>query len=182
MKESKPVHSATKGKIAEFQVIGELLKRGVQVYVPIVDVEGIDAIVRQADGSLVEIQVKSSHTNTYPRFFIVPAFEPRDNFFIVGVVLGLDEPETWIIPSARYVELCAKPSKSNTFELDLDQRPRGTSIKRSALLAEYFEAWHLLTGAYDEEDEQELEAGYRASMEVFAEDWSSKEDAVYDTL
>jgi hypothetical protein len=43
------------GKRAELYVIGELLKLGVMPYLPVVDVEGIDAVVRIRSGKLLAI-------------------------------------------------------------------------------------------------------------------------------
>jgi hypothetical protein len=37
------------GKRGELTVIGELLKRGFDVYIPVVDTEGIDCIVKTKD-------------------------------------------------------------------------------------------------------------------------------------
>ena len=45
------------GKRAEFLVFGELIRRNADVYLPIIDI-GIDAIVRQLDGTHLDIQVK----------------------------------------------------------------------------------------------------------------------------
>ena len=47
------------GEIAELYVFGELLKRGVLPYVPVVD-EGVDALVRTFGGHVIELQIKSA--------------------------------------------------------------------------------------------------------------------------
>ena len=47
------------GKRAEFLVFSELIKRNADIYIPIIDV-GVDALVRQRDGTHLELQVKST--------------------------------------------------------------------------------------------------------------------------
>jgi len=51
--------SASFGKRIEFSIIGEMLKEGLDVYIPMVDDMGIDAIVRRYTGSFLEIQIKA---------------------------------------------------------------------------------------------------------------------------
>jgi hypothetical protein len=43
--------TASFGKRIEYSIIGEMLKEGLDVYTPMVDDIGIDAIIRKADGS-----------------------------------------------------------------------------------------------------------------------------------
>ncbi len=52
-------HSAGFGKRIEYYVIGLILKEGIDIYVPLVDDNAIDAVVRQQDGSYLEIQIKA---------------------------------------------------------------------------------------------------------------------------
>jgi hypothetical protein len=49
--------SAGFGKRIEFWIIGQMLKEGLDVYVPLVDDMAIDAVVRRADGSFIEVQI-----------------------------------------------------------------------------------------------------------------------------
>jgi hypothetical protein len=50
-------HSAGFGKRIEYWVIGLMLKEGLDVYVPLVDDFGVDAVVRRKDGTYAEIQI-----------------------------------------------------------------------------------------------------------------------------
>ncbi len=75
-------NSNKKGKAIEHYIISELLKNDFDVYTPVVDV-GTDLIVKDKDGGLVEIQVKSRMINKDEDCFIMKLFEPRHNFFIV---------------------------------------------------------------------------------------------------
>ena len=43
-------HTAGFGKRIEFWIIGEMLKQGLDVYIPLVDDNAIDAVVRRQDG------------------------------------------------------------------------------------------------------------------------------------
>lgn len=52
-------HSAGFGKRIEYWVIGLMLKEGIDVYVPLVDDDAIDAVIKKSDGSFVEVQIKA---------------------------------------------------------------------------------------------------------------------------
>lgn len=89
----------TTGKEGELRVIGELLKRGFEVYTPLVDIVGIDCVIR-TDVGYREIQVKTRESAKL-LLFDVKEFTPRDNFFII--CYNIKEPETfWVIPSKVY--------------------------------------------------------------------------------
>jgi hypothetical protein len=59
-------HTAGFGKRIEFWIIGEMLKEGLDVYVPLVDDKAIDAVVRRRDGSFVEVQIKARSREIIP--------------------------------------------------------------------------------------------------------------------
>lgn len=59
-----------KGKRAEFMVFGELITRGANVYLPVIDV-GIDAILRVKSGIYREVQVKSTEAEEQAGYFNV---------------------------------------------------------------------------------------------------------------
>ena len=82
------------GKRGELFVFTELLKRGLVSYVPLVD-EGIDALVRTSDEQLIEIQIKAAGSagGKFPRWFGMPEFSPKRNFFIVAIEFSEDEPK-----------------------------------------------------------------------------------------
>jgi hypothetical protein len=60
-------HSAGFGKRIEFWVIGQMLKEGLDVYIPLVDDNAIDVVVRRKDGSFVEVQIKALKPRSLPR-------------------------------------------------------------------------------------------------------------------
>jgi hypothetical protein len=91
----------TIGKHGELMVIGELLKRGFDVYLPAVDIGGIDCIIKTETG-YKEIQIKTRESAKI-LLFDVKNLTPRDNFFII--CYNLKEPDTfWVIPSKVFKE------------------------------------------------------------------------------
>ncbi|MFQ5880192.1 MAG: hypothetical protein ACE5IZ_08480 [Dehalococcoidia bacterium] len=166
------------GKRGEYLVLAGLLKRGARVYVPVVDAEGIDAIVRRADGSFVELQVKTaSMSNKCPRWFQVTNLKPRPNFYILGV--SLRDGEIWVIPSlvfAKYATISISKHGAEICDLNLNggQRKYGAALKDK--LAEYCNAWHLIT------QPTEADSVLNPVEASFAEDWDSEADSVYDII
>ncbi len=52
-------HSAGFGRRIEYWLIGRMLREGLDVYVPLVDDFGIDAVVRKRDNQFIEDQIKA---------------------------------------------------------------------------------------------------------------------------
>lgn len=48
-------HSAGLGKRIEYWIAGLMLKEGIDVYMPLIDDNGIDAVVRRDDGTFIEV-------------------------------------------------------------------------------------------------------------------------------
>ena len=89
----------------EYWVIGRMLKEGLDVYVPLVDDMGIDCIVRRADGSFVEVQIKARSKRVVPgdaALFAALTHEHRDNYWFVFYSERLDT--TWIMTSAEFIQ------------------------------------------------------------------------------
>jgi len=76
------INSSKKGKAVEHYLISELLNQGLEVYLPVVD-SGIDFIVKDRNGGLIEVQVKSRSIMSDKSFFSIKDFKPRYNFFII---------------------------------------------------------------------------------------------------
>lgn len=51
--------SASFGKRMEFSIIGELLMQKLDVYTPLVDDHGVDAVIKKKDGTFIELQIKA---------------------------------------------------------------------------------------------------------------------------
>lgn len=79
------LESSVKGAIGENIVIGEFLRRGFDVYRPIVD-RGIDCIIRTVDGKFFEIQTKTRHTTERGKYwFQVRHLKVRPNFLFCAI-------------------------------------------------------------------------------------------------
>lgn len=169
------------GKRGEFLVLGQLLERGASLYVPVVDAQGIDAIIRLAHGQFLEIQIKSVATAKSKRWFQVFNLDPRPDFYIIGVALSVTPPEAWIFPSEIFAEHATRSTDKNgkqIFDLDLDSGIRKHGQPLIEVLGEYLYAWSQLL----DEDPAEIDVITMMSMEAFAENWNSEEDSAYDNL
>jgi hypothetical protein len=97
-------HRAGFGRRIEYWVIGQMLKEGLDVYVPLVDDNAIDAIVRRSDGSFVEVQIKARSNDVISgdgALFAAIPHEVRSNYWFVFYSERLDV--TWIMTSAEFI-------------------------------------------------------------------------------
>lgn len=134
------------GKIGELYVFNELLNRGVAPYVPLVD-EGMDAIVRGPEEQCLELQIKSAGSagGKYHRWFQMPKFGPRKNFFILGVEFNDGLPRNvWVLPSAVFDKYAGRPAKGSPRDLDLDGGTRKHGMKLRELLCGFQNRWELI--------------------------------------
>lgn len=106
--EKKPVssfrHSAGFGKRIEYWVAGLMMKEGIDVYMPLVDDNAIDAVVRREDGSFVEVQIKARSRSVVTgdaALFAAITHERRDNYYFVFYSERLDE--FWIMTSEEFI-------------------------------------------------------------------------------
>ena len=104
-------HLAGFGKRIEFFVIGQMLKEGLDVYIPLVDDNAIDAVVRKEDGSFVEVQIKArSKDVTFGdgALFAAISHEYRKNYWFVFYSERL---ETIFIMSSKEFLIESKQNK-----------------------------------------------------------------------
>jgi len=101
--------SASFGKRQEFVAIAELLRRGFDVYLTLVDDQQIDCVVRmEIDGKPVylDIQIKARSKDCNPRnagtFAALEVRNPRPNFFFIFYSEQADS--YWIVPSLDLVK------------------------------------------------------------------------------
>lgn len=101
--------SASFGKRQEFVAFGELLKRGFDVYMTLVDDQQIDCVIRlpkKPKPVYLDIQIKarSSQANIVSagQFSALVIKDPRENFFYIFY----SEPANsyWVIPSLALVK------------------------------------------------------------------------------
>ena len=141
------IGATEKGKLGELYVFSKLIEKGAMPFQPIADVSGVDAVVRKKDETYVEIQVKSTWPPEQAGYINVPDLNVRRELFIVGLIYanlpGLIEemPEAWIIPSDVFE---ANTTERRLLSLGLGITKHEKSLREK--LADYREAWHLLTG------------------------------------
>ena len=98
-------HSAGFGKRIEYWVVGLMLKHGLDVYLPLVDDDAIDAIVKKPDGNFVEVQIKARSKTVKTgdaALFAAITHEPRKNYWFVFYSERLDI--IWIMSSEEFIE------------------------------------------------------------------------------
>jgi len=98
-------HSAGFGKRIEFYVIGRMLKEGLDLYIPLVDDNAIDAVVRKADGTFVEIQIKARSKDVKfgdGALFAAIPHEYRKNYWFIFYSERLDT--IFILSSKEFLQ------------------------------------------------------------------------------
>ena len=141
------IGTTEKGKLGELYVFGKLIEKGAMPFVPVADIQGVDAVVRKKDGTYVEIQIKATWPPEQAGYFNVPDLYVRKDLFIVGLIYAnlpgqIEEmPEAWIIPSEVFA---ANTTKRRLLGLGLGDTEHERSLREK--LADYREAWDLLTG------------------------------------
>ena len=101
-------HSAGFGKRIEYYVIGLMLKEGLDVYVPLVDDNAVDAIIRKSDGTFLEIQIKARGNDVNMgdgALFATIKHEPRENYHFIFYSERLQC--MWIMSSEEFLQECA---------------------------------------------------------------------------
>lgn len=109
-------NSAGFGKRIEYSIIAQMLKEGLDVYVPLVDDYGIDAVVRKPNGTFVEVQIKARSLDVNPgdeALFAGIRHEHRSNYWFVfyaeGVRRNPTDPEptplTWVLSSKEFLDV-----------------------------------------------------------------------------
>ena len=80
-------HSAGFGRRMEYWLIGQMLREGLDVYVPLVDDFGIDAVIRKRDNQFIEIQIKARSRTVLlgdtALFAAIDHPEPRRSYYFV---------------------------------------------------------------------------------------------------
>ena len=133
------------GQIGELYVFSELLKQGLEVYKPLLD-EGLDALVRLPNGQVIELQIKSAGGagGKDPRWFQMPAFTPRAEFFIVCVeFLDNEVVAIWVFPSMVF-HAYASGSKTKLRDLNLDSGKRKYGEPLTDRLCGFRNRWELI--------------------------------------
>ena len=97
-------HTAGFGKRIEYWIIGRMLKEGLDVYVPLVDDDAIDAVVKRQDGSFITVQIKARSKDVIEgdaALFAAIPHELRDNYWFVFYSERMDM--TWLMTSQEFI-------------------------------------------------------------------------------
>jgi hypothetical protein len=98
-------NSAAFGKRIEYYVVGLMLKEGLDVYLPLVDDDAIDAVVKRPDGRFVEVQIKARSKNVGfgdAALFAAMTHELRSNYWFVFYSERMDM--MWIMSSNEFIQ------------------------------------------------------------------------------
>ena len=143
---SRTVDKQLAGERGELYVFGELQKRGMVSYVPLVK-EGVDALVRTATGAVIEIQVQATGSagGKYPRWFQMGHLEPRKNFMIIGVEFEEGDPKcAWIFPSIVFDKFATNPANGTPRDLNLEVGVKKYGMPMKYLLCGFRDRWELI--------------------------------------
>ena len=112
METKKYRHTASFGKRAEYFIIAQMLKEGLDCYVPLVDDEGIDVVIKKNDKTFVMVQIKARSKNVRSgnaALFANLHHEHRDNYFFVfyseRMQKDTEKPFYWILSSEEFLSL-----------------------------------------------------------------------------
>ena len=97
-------NSAAFGKRMEYWIIGQMLKEGLDVYIPMVDDDAIDAVIRRSDGSFITVQIKARSNDVIEgdaALFAAIPHELRDSYWFVFYSERLNMK--WIMSSKEFV-------------------------------------------------------------------------------
>ena len=131
-------HSAGFGKRIEYWIIGRMLKEGIDVYVPLVDDDAIDAVIRRSKGSFITVQIKARSKSVVKgnaAIFSVMSHELRKDYWFVFYSERMDM--TWIMSSKEFIKESLQ-TKSGKFKGLRSIRFNGRkTAKKSAKVTEY---------------------------------------------
>jgi hypothetical protein len=137
--ETIPTH-----KRAELWVFDQLLREGVIVYTPILNIEGVDAVVRCQDGRFKDLVIRVSENEHFPLWFSVNHVTARDNLYVVCVAWQVTPVQCWVFPAAEFLKYGAQKGTANELDLEAVAPEGGGRLKQT--LAAYRDAWPQITG------------------------------------
>ena len=97
-------NTAAFGKRMEYWIIGRMLKEGLDLYLPLVDDDAIDAVVRRPDGKFVTVQIKARSKDVIEgdaALFAAIPHEIREIYWWVFYSERMDM--TWVMTSSEFV-------------------------------------------------------------------------------
>lgn len=118
------------GKKGEYEIITKLMSEGFLVYTPVLDIDGVDCVVKNEHGRLIEIQIKTRNKGEgYNKEFVIRReLKPNKNFFICCYLI--DENEYWFIPSYVFAKLSKKENGCHILTMDLQNEKELTGYRK----------------------------------------------------
>ncbi|MEO8514439.1 MAG: hypothetical protein ABI543_12835 [Ignavibacteria bacterium] len=98
-------NSAAFGKRIEYYVIGLMLKDGLDVYIPMVDDDAIDAVIKKPNGDFVEVQIKARSKGVKfgsAALFAAIPHEYRNSYWFVFYSERMDK--IWLMTSKEFIK------------------------------------------------------------------------------
>ena len=98
-------NTASFGKRIEYYIVGLMLKDGLDVYMPLVDDDAIDAVVKKPDGTYVEVQIKARSKKVIfgdAALFAALPHEYRPNYWFIFYSERMNK--TWILSSKEFIK------------------------------------------------------------------------------
>ena len=98
-------NTASFGKRIEYYIVGLMLKDGLDVYMPLVDDDAIDAVVKKRDGTYVEVQIKARSKKVIfgdAALFAALPHEYRPNYWFIFYSERINK--TWILSSKEFIK------------------------------------------------------------------------------
>ncbi len=124
-------HSAAFGKRIEYYIVGLMLKQGLDVYMPLVDDDAIDAVVKRPDGRFVEVQIKARSKDVKfgdAALFAALRHEERPNYWFVFYSERMEK--MWIMSSKEFIqESCQNKTGKNAGVRSIWFNGRNTKAK-----------------------------------------------------
>lgn len=121
--------TASFGKRQEYIIIAELLKRGFDVYMTLVDDQGIDCIIRLDESRYIDVQIKArSNEAKHGTRFAGIKIEQRNNYFFIFYTQQNDT--TWVIPSVELATIAYRiPGGENEGKYSIDLSYKADNLK-----------------------------------------------------
>lgn len=128
--------SASFGKRQEYVVVAELLKRGLDVYMTLVDDQGIDCIIRIDEKNYIDIQIKARSKNAKQwNFFAAMTIEPKNNYFFIFYLESNNS--FWVIPSHDVVKYAVTNKTGKNAGKHSLTLPKSETSGKAKLFAKY---------------------------------------------
>jgi hypothetical protein len=136
--------SASFGKRQEYSVVGQLLRRGFDVYMTLVDDQAIDCVIRLDEHRYLDIQIKARSSDAKQwNFFAAMSFRARPNLYFVFYTERNDS--YWVMPSQEVARFGVKNKagkNAGKVSLALPKLDQGAKQSRFAKFRNAFELLH----------------------------------------